>query len=122
MRAVAAVLVAASVLAGCGGARPDHDLTLGEFSIVTRTPTIAADTTSLSIENAGEFAHTVVISDETGAVLASTDLIQPGTEASLPIDLAPGRYEFTCRIVLETESGIVDHYQEGMHATVTVEG
>ena len=122
MRALATLLVAAFLLAGCGGAEPDHDLTLGEFSILTRTPTIAAGTTSLSIENYGEFAHTVVISDESGTVLASTDLIQPGDEVSLPIDLAPGRYEFTCRIVLETDSGIIDHYQEGMHATLTVEG
>ena len=56
-------------------------------------------------------------------MVASTDVLDPGSTASLGVDFAPGEYVFTCRIVVEIpEGGLVDHYAEGMEATVTIKG
>jgi small subunit ribosomal protein S19 len=70
----------------------------------------------------GEFSLTRV-TDSSGGVVAATPLVQPGETAALEVDLAPGRYSFTCRIVAEDPDGnIVDHYEAGMNTLVDVGG
>jgi len=65
----------------------------------------------------------MVVTDETGSVVATTSLIPPGESTSLPLDLDPGLYSVTCRIVAQTPDGdIVDHFESGMHTTLRVEG
>ena len=76
----------------------------------------------MSVTNSGEFPHTLVISDENGTVITGTDLIAPGQTVALDVPLQPGTYQFTCRIVSQKPDGaIVDHFEEGMVQTVTVE-
>ncbi|HEU4894822.1 MAG TPA: hypothetical protein VFT85_03200 [Acidimicrobiia bacterium] len=78
---------------------------------------------TITVDNAGEFPHTLVITDESGTVVAATSLIAPGETTSLAIDLDPGTYSVTCRIVAQTPDGdIVDHFEAGMHTTVEVAG
>lgn len=47
--------------------------------------------------------------------------IKPGESKSGEVDLAPGTYELACLVVEEVGGSQVDHYQEGMHTTVTVQ-
>lgn len=112
----------AIVLAACtSGAPMSSDIGLSEFDLRMQ-PSLTSGATTLDIQNDGEFGHTVVVADESGRIVAATALIGSGETGELSVDLAPGRYEFTCRIVFQNEDGsISDHYEQGMHASVTVE-
>lgn len=97
-----------------------YDVT--EFAISGPAQTPAGEST-ITVSNSGEFPHTLVIADETGRVVAATDLIQPGDDVDLAISLDPGEFHFTCRIVAEKPDGeIVDHFEAGMSKTVVAEG
>ena len=123
MRVGLAVLVVG--LAGCAGgsASAAAEVELGEFWVTPDHDVLSAGSVELTVENYGEFPHTMVVSDSTGVVIAATDLITPDAETTLNIDLLPGTYSFTCRIVNGLEDGtVLDHYQRGMVATVEVVG
>ena len=76
---------------------------------------------TVTVNNGGQFPHTLLVTDETGTVVAATPLIQPGGKTSLTLDLDPGTYSVTCRIVAQTPDGdIVDHFEAGMHTTLDV--
>jgi hypothetical protein len=94
---------------------------LAEFSVTVDEELLQTGLVDLSIENYGQYPHTLVISTIEGSVLAATDLILAGEQRELQIDLAAGEYMFTCRIVnSDGEGGVIDHYQNGMSATVDV--
>ena len=41
----------------------------------------------------------------------------------MSLDLTPGKYQITCRIVTQIEDGsLIDHYDAGMNQTVEVSG
>ena len=97
------------------------EIEVGEFWISAGDRVLRAGTIDLVVENYGEFPHTLVVSDAAGIVIAATDLIGPDAETGLTLNLQPGSYMFTCRIVKGQEDGtVVDHYQEGMAASVDV--
>jgi plastocyanin len=103
-------------------AQADMVVELTEFSI-TSPSSITASVDEIEVSNVGEFTHTVVITDSEGRVAAASGLIEPGETIRLDIDLAPGTYSFTCRIVAQDDAGnLIDHYESGMNATVEVEG
>jgi uncharacterized cupredoxin-like copper-binding protein len=103
-------------------ATADMSVQLAEFSI-TSPSSITADVHEIEVANVGEFTHTLVITDSEGEVAAASGLIQPGETVSLDIDLPPGRYSLTCRIVAQDNEGnLIDHYEAGMNETVVVEG
>lgn len=78
---------------------------------------------SVNVSNSGSLPHTLVVTDSSGHVVAATDLIAPGDTTELALDLDPGTYSFTCRIVAQDPEGeIVDHFEAGMNATVSVPG
>lgn len=84
---------------------------------------LASGQSNLTVSNSGEFAHTLVIADRTGTVLAATGLIQPGETTELDVDLSNGQFQFTCRIVAQKPDGeLVDHFEAGMSTIVRVEG
>ena len=77
----------------------------------------------MEIANVGEYTHTLVITDANGEVAAATGLVQPGENAYLDLDLEPGEYVFTCRMISQSNSGdLIDHFESGMHAGFIVEG
>ena len=119
-------LVAATVLLGsaCGAGTPvsSAQFDLGEFTIDGENLVLAAGSIDLAISNVGEIPHTVVISRVGGKVITGSEVIQSGESGSLAVTLAPGEYEFTCRIVAEFDGALVDHYELGMVETVTVVG
>ena len=93
---------------------------LDEFRIAVDSP-LAAGPVGLTVDNQGEFAHTLLVTDADGAVVAGTDLVAPGTTLDLELDLPAGAYRLSCRIVVQDPDGtIIDHFEEGMRAAVTV--
>ncbi|HJQ77740.1 MAG TPA: hypothetical protein VJ948_10845 [Acidimicrobiia bacterium] len=122
MRRVLAGLAACLALAGCAGLAESVSYELVEFSI-TGPDQLGPGSTSLTVSNAGEFPHTMVVTDSSGEVVAATSLVQPEQSVELAVDLRPGRYSFTCRIVAQDSEGqLIDHFESGMAATVEVSG
>lgn len=119
MRTLAGALVLA--LTACLPASSgDVTVALTEFE-VELARRIMPGPVNLDVVNEGEFRHTLVVSTADGTVVASTEVLAPGTAASLTPDLAPGEYQFSCRVVVQIPDGtIVDHYAEGMAAEVRV--
>lgn len=116
------VLVMVVAICSCTGATTGDGFELDEFSI-DGPVRLEAGQDALAVANHGMYPHTLVVTDGSGGVVAATSLVQPGETASLDVDLAPGEYSFTCRIVTEAPDGnIVDHYEAGMNLLVEVAG
>lgn len=117
---IAALLM---TLASCSGSRAaGSGFELAEWHI-DGPGEMTAGTGSVDISNSGTLPHTLVVTDAEGHVMAATDLIAPGESSELALDLDPGTYSFTCRIVAQNPEGeIVDHFEAGMNATVSVPG
>ena len=115
--------ILALLIAACTGTTSEpRQYELGEFYIEGPTDFVAGSR-SLAAFNSGQFPHTIIVTDGDGAVVAATDLIQPGETTALDVDLTEGKYQITCRIVAQKDDGrIVDHFQEGMSLTVEVSG
>ncbi len=93
---------------------------LSEFTI-SGPESLASGASTVEVANSGNLPHTLVITDDSGQVVAATDLIPPGETAALDVNLEDGRYSFTCRVVAENGEGeIVDHFEMGMSETVEV--
>lgn len=119
-RAAVALAMAAIGMSGCAIDAATSGFDLTEFA-VDGPGSLSAETKAVQVSNHGQFPHTLVVTDHQGQVVANTDLLQPGESVSLELDVDPGTYQFTCRIVTEIEGGaIIDHFQEGMSATVDV--
>jgi hypothetical protein len=97
------------------------EVEIGEFWISPGDRVLRAGAVDLAVENYGEFPHTLVVSDASGTVIGATDLITSEATTVLTVDLLPGSYTLTCRIVKGLDDGtFVDHFQEGMTASVNV--
>ena len=109
-------------LSACGGPGVSAtEVEVGEFWITPGDGVLHAGSVEILVENYGEFPHTLVVSDASGIVVGATDLIGPEAETVLTVDLQPGSYIFTCRIVKGLDDGtVVDHYQQGMAASIDV--
>lgn len=118
---VAAGLLVA--LAACSGpAATGSGFDLAEWRIAGPGE-MSAGTSAVNVSNSGSLPHTLVVTNASGEVVAATDLVRPGDSAELALDLNPGTYSFTCRIVAQDSEGeIVDHFEAGMNATVSVAG
>lgn len=117
--------VLALLLAACSGSVPQSTATfdLEEYEIYASASTLRAGPIEFDVENDGEFPHTFVVTAADGSVVGALDPIDPGIGGTLVLDLPPGTYQVSCRIVIQRPDGsIVDHYQEGMHAQVDVVG
>lgn len=115
------VLPVLALIACAGPGSSTADVELGEFWVTPDVRVLQAGAVKLVVENYGEFPHTLVVSDASGTVIAATDLINPEAETVLTVSLEPGVYMFSCRIVLGLDDGtVIDHYQNGMAASVEV--
>jgi uncharacterized cupredoxin-like copper-binding protein len=122
LRLVTALALAVAGATACTAATTEGTFDLVEFA-VNGPAELSTGSQSVTVTNSGEFGHTLVVTDAEGTAVAATPLIQPGESAEMQLDLDSGRYSFTCRIVAQTSDGdLVDHYEEGMAATVTVPG
>ena len=119
---VIALLLLLSLLGGCSSQGVSNtEVEIGEFWISPGDRVLRAGAVDLAVENYGEFPHTLVVSDASGTVIGATDLITSEATTVLTVDLLPGSYTLTCRIVKGLDDGtFVDHFQEGMTASVNV--
>ncbi|HKY48461.1 MAG TPA: hypothetical protein VJQ79_10815 [Acidimicrobiia bacterium] len=119
---VIALVLLLSLLGGCSSQGVSTtEVEIGEFWISPGDRVLRAGAVDLLVENYGEFPHTLVVSDASGTVVGATDLITSEATTVLTVDLVPGSYTFTCRIVKGLDDGtFVDHFQEGMTASVEV--
>jgi hypothetical protein len=123
MRArVAALLI--FVLQACSGApQPATQVELAEFSVSVEHVVWRAGRIHLEVENAGAFPHTLVVTTDDGTVVAASPVLQSDETIELDLELEPGTYHLSCRLVVQIDDGtLIDHFQRGMHATVRVEG
>lgn len=122
MKKLLTVLVVAAAVSACSSsASQATDVVLDEFSVLVGAGEWPSGRLDLAVDNAGEFAHTLVITSSEGTVLATSAVLEPGEATTMTVELAPGVYHLTCRIVTETPDGeVVDHYEHGMHAAVEV--
>ncbi len=120
-RIIGLTLAAALAISACATESAQQgSYQLTEFSI-TGASRLSQATEAIALTNVGQFPHTLVITDDTGHVVAATGLIPPGESTSLEIALEPGTYSFTCRIVAQDgEGNLIDHFESGMVATVEV--
>ena len=109
-------------VASCQGATGSSaEVHLTEFEIDPSLSSLEAGSVALEVVNAGEYGHTLVITDAGGHVLSAGEVIGSGESSTMSIDLVPGDYYFTCRIVAQDDEGnVIDHYEMGMSADVTV--
>lgn len=122
MRRTFALAITTMILAGCGSTPEDSAvIVLDEYSIALSAPVIQTGPVVLTVENAGEFSHTLVVTRADGSAVVATETIAPGSAVELPLDLEPGGYQVSCRIVVQLPDGtIIDHYEQGMLASMTV--
>ncbi len=121
MRKVAILVAILAVTACQGPTGSSADVDVYEFNIEPSITNFDAGTVTLNVDNEGEYGHTLVITDAGGHVLHAGGVIPPGETAQVSIDLAPGKYSFTCRIVAQDDQGnVIDHYEQGMSAEVVV--
>jgi len=122
MRLLRTVLAGGVLLVACSGptpASPQIGLELHDGSITTSNGRFQVGAVEISAVNVGEFPHTVVVTDESGAVRYASDLIPPGTTLSTNVELEAGRFEISCRIVTRADDGTIsDHYEQGMVTTI----
>lgn len=111
-------------VAGCAAQTGSSDhYVLSEWAIEGPGRLGAAQAVSLTIDNTGEFRHTLLVTSESGEVVGATGVIDSGDQAPLELDLVAGTYSFSCRIVTQDDEGnLSDHYQRGMYQTVVVGG
>ena len=117
-------VLAFALLSGCSGAASgSRAVLLGDGYIRVPAAPYTAGLATIEIENVGELDHTLVVTKADGSPIAATGSVPAGEFATLTVDLAPGTYTFSCRIVVQLPDGtVMDHYQLGMVSTITVEG
>ena len=119
MRRLAIVLLALAACQTVAGSSTDVELY--EFGIDPGVTTLEAGTVVLTVTNGGEYPHTLVITDAGGHVVSAGGVVAPGETSAQSVELDPGEYSFTCRIVSQDDEGnVIDHFEEGMSAAVTV--
>lgn len=117
-RRLLAVLLLA--LCACAGSTASDSFELSEFSVLGPDHLDAGENV-IAVTNNGLYTHTLVVTDSSGQVVGATSVVQPGESVSLDVELDPGQYSFTCRIVAENPDGnLVDHYEAGMYALIQV--
>ena len=123
-RLLAFVTMFGMVASGCSSPEPSSQASvdLREFAINVSASRWEAGSIVLDVENTGEYAHAVVLTDGSGDVVAATGLLRAGGDVAMEVDLGPGNYQLTCRIVAQSADGaLVDHFESGMIADVIVE-
>jgi plastocyanin len=107
-----ALLLAALLLAGCGGAQPAaraHDgrvaIALDEFLIAPQELTVAPGRTTLVIADRGRLRHSFRLWGAGGEPVKVRTLF-PGDEVVRSADLAPGEYRMVCTVSNHAELGM----------------
>ena len=117
-------ILVSALLAGCASPVATSDsILLGDGYIEVPAAPYQAGNVAIDIENVGDLDHTLVVTGADGSPIAATGSVAAGEVTRLTVDLAPGVYTVTCRIVVQLPDGtLLDHYELGMVSTITVDG
>ena len=88
-------------------------VTIGEteFALDPADPSTGAGAVSFDVSNDGSIPHNLEV--EGNGIEEVTDTIEPGSSATLDVDLEPGTYKIYC--------SIGDHEEQGMVGELTVQ-
>jgi uncharacterized cupredoxin-like copper-binding protein len=121
VKALAASVLAAALLAGCGGTggstgQPAGSImvTMTEYKFVPSAISVPAGKVVFYLVNAGNnTSHDMIIRDSAGARLAGSDLISSGDTSVFTVDnISAGTYTYFC-----DQPG---HEAAGMHGVLTI--
>jgi plastocyanin len=120
VKALAASVLAAALLAGCGGSSSTTQpagsfmVTMTEFKFAPDTLTVPSGRVVFYLVNGGSnTSHDMVIRDGTGKRIAGSDLVSTGDTSVFTVDtIAAGTYTYFC-----DQPG---HEGSGMKGTLTV--
>ena len=120
IKRIAAILGLVTAISACQPAADEAVFELADGSI-SGPSRVVSDLNSFMATNTGMLAHTMVVTANDGRVLAATYLIQPGETAAIEVDLDPGMFQVSCRIVAQGDDGdLMDHYELGMRLSLDV--
>lgn len=115
---VGIVLSLASVGRELAGHAPGHagtvEAKLSEWKIELSASTVPAGPVTVTATNAGSIPHALELEGQ--GIEQKTDLIQPGSTATLTVNLKPGSYEVYCPV------GETSHKKLGMETQLKVVG
>jgi hypothetical protein len=117
------LLVFALIAGACNAAPLASQATsveMGEFFVSPESSNWSAGSMAVHVANEGEFAHTLVVSNSEGKVVYASPVVEGGESTDLQLDLQPDIYLLTCRIVVQSEGDIYDHFELGMRAEIDV--
>ena len=120
MKALAATVLTAAVLAGCGGSSSPLQpagsflVTMTEFKFTPDTLTVPSGRVVFYLVNGGSnTSHDMVIRDGTGKRIAGSDLVSTGDTSVFTVaTIAAGTYTYFCQVP--------GHRQAGMLGTLIV--
>jgi nitrite reductase (NO-forming) len=118
MKTLTAGLVALALLAACGGSGSSQpagstQVTMTEFKFDPSSITVTHGKVTFWLVNSGSTSHDMVIRDDKGNRLASSELISAGDSRAFTVDNLPaGSYTFFC-----SQPG---HEASGMKGTLSV--
>ncbi len=97
---------------GATGAGGTVDLTATDFKFDPSEPTVKSGNVTFNLKNDGQVTHSLEIEDVNGQDKELEGSVSPGSDGTLAVNLAPGKYDFYCPID--------SHKQMGMTGEITV--
>jgi uncharacterized cupredoxin-like copper-binding protein len=97
---------------GATGAGGTVDLTATDFKFDPSEPTVKSGNVTFNLKNDGQVTHSLEIEDVDGQDKELEGSVSPGSDGTLAVNLAPGKYDFYCPID--------SHKQMGMTGEITV--
>jgi len=88
------------------------DLTATDFKFDPSDPTVKSGDVTFNLKNDGQVTHSLEIEDVNGEDKELEGEVSPGSDGTLKVNLAPGKYEFYCPVD--------SHKQMGMTGEITV--
>jgi uncharacterized cupredoxin-like copper-binding protein len=110
----------------CSGEVAQLDVDLTEWAVRPSTTTVAPGRVRVVVHNrsAAGMVHELEVlavrPDGQKDPIDEVEDVAPGASKSFTVKLQPGTYELACLIAAGESGSPVDHYQAGMHATLTV--
>jgi len=107
-------VVVVALLAGCGGGTQivGTKVTLSEYKFDPKDLSVQSGKVTFTLVNSGTTSHDMTITDQSGKVVAKSEVVQAGDSKVFTIDALPaGKYVIYC--------DLPGHRGSGMEGTLT---